>query len=156
MVTVCDLRKYPIKSSAGSEGSLGVSAPAQSDLKVSLGHDGQRATATVWGDRYDAIEVGDLAAGWFPEALSIPCCLVAFDEWTRRNCDPEFVWPSGASTQFSDGCLLLVIGETSLTALNERLIERARYRFNGTLSSRLGAARPRCVQRRSLRATCRA
>lgn len=107
-----------------SESSLWVSAPAQSDLEVSLDHDGQRVTATLWGDRCDAVDVGDLAAGWFSEALAMPCRLVAFNEQAKRNCDPEFVGTSGASTQFSDGFPLLVIGEASLRALNERLVEK--------------------------------
>lgn len=119
------------------EKSLRVSAPGMSDLLVPFGHQGANVTATVWRDRCAAIDAGDAAGDWFSAVLGMQCRLVAFDERARRESDPDYAGDSGASTQFSDGFALLVIGEASLGALNERLIERgaeavpmARFRPN--------------------------
>lgn len=119
------------------EDSLCVSAAGMSDLQVPFGHEGTIVTASVWRERCEAIDAGEPAAGWFSEVLGTDCRLVAFDPRAKRISDPDFAGDSGASTQFSDGFALLVIGEASLVALNERLIEKgaeaasmARFRPN--------------------------
>ena len=133
-------RQFPrmtLIMTALGEDALCVSAGGLSDLKVSFGHEGARVPAIVWRDQCDAIDAGEFAAGWFSEVLGTHCRLVAFDPRARRISDPDFAGDSGASTQFSDGFALLVIGEASLGALNERLIEKgaeavsmARFRPN--------------------------
>mgnify|MGYP003381603113 FL=1 len=119
------------------EDSLRVSATGLSDLQVPFGHEGEIVTASVWSDQCQAIDAGEPAASWFSEVLGTDCRLVAFDKRAKRISDPEFAGDSGASTLFSDGFALLVIGEGSLGALNERLIEKgaeavsmARFRPN--------------------------
>lgn len=119
------------------EQALHVSAPGMSDIEIGLAHQGASVSATVWRDRCAAIDAGDAAADWFSEALATHCRLVAFDPRSRRASDPLYAGDSGASTRFSDGFALLVIGEASLGALNERLIAKgaqavpmARFRPN--------------------------
>lgn len=123
-LTQRQLPKMALIATKFGEGSLCVSATGMSDLRIPFGHDGTRVTAIVWRDRCKAIDAGESAAGWFSEALGTRCRLVAFDQGAKRISDPNFAGDSGASTQFSDGFALLVIGEASLGALNERLIEK--------------------------------
>lgn len=122
------------------EDSLQVSVPGIAGLHVPYRNGGASVAATVWRDQCAAIDAGESAAGWFSDVLGTHCRLVAFDERARRISDPDFAGDSGASTRFSDGFALLVIGDASLTALNERLIEKgagavemARFRPNMTL-----------------------
>jgi len=50
--------------------------------------------------------------------------LVGFDDALPRRCNPDYAGDSGATTLFSDGYPLLVVGEASLDDLNARLADR--------------------------------
>ena len=119
---------------------LRVAAPGMERLEIGLGRQGKRVAATVWNDECAAFDAGEAAADWFSQVLGRHCRLVEFDERSVRFSDPDHAGDSGATTQFSDGFALLVIGDASLGALNERLIEKgvqavsmARFRPNLTL-----------------------
>jgi uncharacterized protein YcbX len=120
--------------------ALRVSAPGMADLEVGLGCPGASVPATVWNDKCAAFDVGEAAADWFSQVIGRPCRLVEFDQRSARFSDREYAGDTAATTQFSDGFALLVIGEASLGALNERLLEKgaqavqmARFRPNLTL-----------------------
>jgi uncharacterized protein YcbX len=66
---------------------------------------------------------------------------VRFDRSRPRPCNPDYVGASGATTLFSDGYPVLVIGAASLADLNRRLAQRGlpaapmdRFRPNVVLS----------------------
>ena len=121
-------RQHPrmalIETQLGDD-SLRVSAAGAHGIEIPFVAEGRRRSVTVWRDVCDAIDVGDGAAAWFSDVLGVQCRLVAFEGEARRTCDPHYTGDSIATTQFADGFPLLVIGEASLVALNERLAERA-------------------------------
>lgn len=136
-------RQFPkmalVKPELGKD-LLRVRAPGLPELEVPFEYGGQQVTATVWRDQCHAIDAGSWAAAWFSEALGAACRLVAFDKRVLRLCDRDFARDSGATTRFSDGYPLLIIGDASVCALNERLIEKGvdpipmtRFRPNLTL-----------------------
>jgi len=136
-------RQFPgmalIETALGND-ALGVSAPGAPSIEIPFRIDGARKTVSVWRDTCSAIDTGDGAAKWFSDVVGTLCRLVAFDETAPRLSDPHYAGDSGATTRFSDGFALLVIGEASLTALNERLAKKgveaaamARFRPNLTI-----------------------
>jgi len=86
----------------------------------------------VWSDQVKAYDMGDIAAQWFTDFLSmtpegLPGAkgdryrLVRFDPEQQRLCDPKWTQGAAAPNQFSDGFPLLVLGQSSLDELNARL-----------------------------------
>lgn len=137
-------RQHPrmalVETALGDE-ALRVGADGMPAIEVPFRPDGARVAATVWRDTCAAIDAGDAAAAWFSDVLGMHCRLVAFDEREPRLSDPDYAGDSGATTQFSDGFALLVIGDASLVALNERLASKdvapvAMTRFRPNLTVR--------------------
>lgn len=90
------------------------------------------ARVRVWDDEFPAWDMGDIAAQWFTDFLSLnaqglPSAeapryrLVRFDPEHRRL--SSLKWTAGveALNQFADGFPLLVLGQESLDELNARL-----------------------------------
>lgn len=85
----------------------------------------------VWGEEVAAYDMGDIAAQWFTDFLSLsdqglPTAgaryrLVRFDPEHRRLSDAAWTGGQEALNQFSDGFPLLVLGQASLDGLNHRL-----------------------------------
>lgn len=120
-------RQFPgmalIGTALGAD-ALCISAPGMPDMEIPFGSDGERLPVTVWRDTCSAVDAGKSAARWFSEVVGTQCRLVAFDGAVPRLSDPEYAGDSGATTRFSDGFSMLVIGEASLNSLNERLAEK--------------------------------
>jgi hypothetical protein len=76
---------------------------------------------TVWGDRCEAFDQGEDAAGWIGALLGREARLVRFDPAARRRSDPDWTGAVEAHTRFSDGFTLLVVSRASLGDLNSRL-----------------------------------
>lgn len=75
---------------------------------------------TVWDDVCNAIEVSDAHNDWFSEMLNTKCKLVYMPDDTRRMVDKRYA-AHDEITSFSDGYPILMIGQTSLDNLNEKL-----------------------------------
>ncbi|MFZ9234325.1 MAG: MOSC domain-containing protein [Hylemonella sp.] len=86
----------------------------------------------VWDDEVKAYDMGDIAAQWFTDFLSLTpeglpgaggarYRLVRFDPDERRLSSPTWTQGLEAPNQFSDGFPLLVLGQASLEELNTRL-----------------------------------
>lgn len=86
----------------------------------------------VWDDEVGAYDMGDVAAQWFTDFLSLteaglPAAgaaryrLVRFDPEQRRLSDPRWTGGAEAPNQFSDGFPLLLLSQAALDELNERL-----------------------------------
>ena len=76
----------------------------------------------VWRDSVDAWDAGDAAGQWFSGFLQQPGLRLArFNPAARRLSD--LAWTDGieAPNQFADGYPLLVLSDTALTHLNQRL-----------------------------------
>jgi len=93
------------------------------------------ARVRVWDDEVPAYDMGDIAAQWFtdflalneqglPKANAPKYRLVRFDPEHRRLSDRKWTGEAEALNQFSDGYPVLVLGQSALEGLNERLQAR--------------------------------
>lgn len=107
-------------------------APGMLALHLAVDAVEQPTRVRVWDDEMPAYDMGDVAAQWFTDFLSLseqglPTAqaakyrLVRFDPEHRRL--SSLKWTDGveALNQFSDGFPLLVLGQASLDEFNSRL-----------------------------------
>lgn len=80
-----------------------------------------RHPATVWGDTVSAWDEGARAAAWFGEFLEGEFRLVRWAPDQHRPTDPKWTADSPGEAHFADAYPYLVLGEETLTDLNERL-----------------------------------
>jgi uncharacterized protein len=76
---------------------------------------------TIWDDETTAVEVSDEASEWFTQALGIPARLVYMHEESQRKIETNYALTGDEITSFSDGYPILIIGQSSLDDLNNRL-----------------------------------
>ncbi|MBL7872196.1 MAG: MOSC domain-containing protein [Cyclobacteriaceae bacterium] len=93
---------------------------------------GKPLSVQIWDDKVDAREVDPVYSNWFSQELKITCKLIYFPESNLRDVDPRY---AGANEQVSlaDGYPCLIIGQSSLDDLNNRLevpIPMKRFRPN--------------------------
>lgn len=114
----------------GSE--LVLRAPGMLALHLAVDVVEEPTRVRVWGDEVGAYDMGDVAAQWFTDFLSLtadglpgaqaePFRLVRFDPEQRRLSSPKWTGGLEAPNQFSDGFPLLVLAQASLDELNARL-----------------------------------
>ena len=101
--------------------ALLVDAPGMQPLRVPLEAGGPSARCTIWGDVVDALRVSPAVDQWFGELLGRRCSLVYMPDATRRIVDPVRV-KQERIVGFADAYPLLLIGQASLDALNQRLV----------------------------------
>jgi len=91
-------------------------------LQYSLNHEiTQSLNVQIWDDETSAIEISSEATNWFTEALGIPARLVYMPEESHRKTDAQYSLTGEEITSFSDGYPILIIGQSSLNDLNNRL-----------------------------------
>lgn len=92
-------------------------------LLINLSSNSQLAplSVTIWDDETSAIEVSSEASAWFTQALNIPTRLVYMPEESQRKTDVQYALTGEEITSFSDGYPILIIGQSSLNDLNNRL-----------------------------------
>ena len=78
-------------------------------------------SVTIWDDTTTALEISSEASNWFTQALGIPTRLVYMPEESLRKTDAEYSLTGKEITSFSDGYPILIIGQSSLNDLNNRL-----------------------------------
>ena len=78
-------------------------------------------SVTIWDDETLAIEVSSEATNWFSEALGVLTRLVYMPEESQRKTDAQYALTGKEITSFSDGYPILIIGQSSLDDLNNRL-----------------------------------
>jgi len=81
---------------------------------------GEPLTVAVWNDSCVAVHVSDAADAWFHEALNSPCRLVYMPDNSIRPIDPDYAQP-GDMVSFADGYPFLILGESSMAYLNDKL-----------------------------------
>lgn len=102
--------------------SLVVRAPGMPALELAAaGQDGATLAVQVWDSRLEALDQGEQARAWFSHYLQEDARLVRFNPAVTRACSTRWTGDHRATTQFSDGYPLLVIGQASLDELNARL-----------------------------------
>ena len=91
-------------------------------------------SVTIWDDNTTAVESSSEASAWFTKILEIPVRLVYMPEESQRKTDTQYSLTGEEITSFSDGYPILIIGQSSLDDLNDRLenpvnINRFRHNF---------------------------
>ena len=122
-------REYPVMATIGVEvmsDGLSVTSETAGTIAVPLEPDrGEHGIGTVWNSRVEAVAYRGEVSEWFSDAIGMKCKLVWMPETTRRNVDPDHAVHQGEDiVSFADGYPFLLIGEGSLTDLNERLLEK--------------------------------
>ena len=78
------------------------------------------ATVKVWDDYCEGQYISDEADKWFSDKLNSPCRLFYMPESTKRMVDPVYALNNDI-TSFTDGYPVLLIGQSSLDDLNNRM-----------------------------------
>lgn len=78
-------------------------------------------SVTIWDDNTTAVESSSEASTWFTKILEIPVRLVYMPEESHRKTDTQYSLTGEEITSFSDGYPILIIGQSSLDDLNNRL-----------------------------------
>lgn len=83
----------------------------------------EKINVTIWEDSCKAKLVSTIADEWFSKTLSIKCRLVYMPDDTIRYVNKNYAF-NKEITSFSDDFPFLIIGQSSLADLNEKLEER--------------------------------
>ena len=93
----------------------------------------QELTVKIWGDEVLARLVSDEVSRWFSDFLGMALDLVVMPESSERKMDPRYAVHE-ESVSFADGMPYVLIGQSSLDDLNQRLNEAVRMdRFRPNL-----------------------
>lgn len=92
-----------------------------SPLTIPFDVNGQRkVTVNIWDDVCTALEVSDIADEWFSHALNMPVKLVYMPADTHRLVDENYA-NNKEIVSFADAYPFVIIGQSSLDDLNQRL-----------------------------------
>jgi uncharacterized protein YcbX len=133
-----------LRAPRNRDDALVLQAAGLADLLVPIPQPGATHTVRVWDDGLLAIDAGDPPAQWMSEALNRSCRVVRLADVSHRPLQARFagdVQHDGRRVAFTDGAPLLVLGQSSVDALNDRLVEQggdavtaARFRPNVLIS----------------------
>jgi uncharacterized protein len=124
---------------------LRLSAPGMPDLHVlTPPTDAPRTLATVWGSEVDAACAGADADAWLSAYLKRPLRLVHIDARSHRAVDPAYS-QAGDQVGFADGYPLLAISQSSLDALNARMLADNELAGNDRAPLSMARFRPNVV-----------
>jgi uncharacterized protein len=82
--------------------------------------EGGPVRAKIWDDEVTVNEVSDKHSAWFTKHIGMNCKLVAFPENNQRLIDPKYRI-ADENVSLADAYPLLIIGQSSLDDLNERM-----------------------------------
>ncbi len=82
----------------------------------------QELQVSIWGDQVLALVVSAEVSRWFSDFLQMELDLVVMPESSHRKMDPRYA-VQGESVSFADGMPYVMIGQSSLDELNQRLEE---------------------------------
>lgn len=119
-------------SATPDHGGLFLAAPGQPDLRVSLPVTAELLGVSVWEDRVRALAASLTADAWCSSFLGMPVRLVWMPESAERIVSPAYAG-AGHVTGFSDGFPMLLVTQSSLDHLNDRLpspVDWRRFRPN--------------------------
>ncbi len=83
----------------------------------------KKIKVSIWDDACDAIEVSDIHNEWFSDMLNTKCKLVYMPDDSLRPVDKRYA-ANDEITSFSDGYPIMMIGQSSLDNLNNKLAEK--------------------------------
>ena len=103
--------------------TLTLNAPRMSELSLPLfPTKGESQEVEIWGERCEAWTANSQSGLWISEYLRKSCKIVFMPDHSNRPVDPDYA-PTQNQVSFSDGFPLLLISESSLSDLNNRLPE---------------------------------
>jgi uncharacterized protein YcbX len=126
-------RTHPRMSlvSVGIDGDvLRLNAPGSDALEVPLRPElGDFRTVDVWGDRCQALSLGDAPGRWFTEFLGVPCGLVFMPDASVRETNSAY---GPGRVGFADAFPFLLTSTSSLAVLAQRggAVPMERFRPN--------------------------
>ncbi len=109
-----------------ADGPLTLRAPGLDAITVERADHVPPRAVSIWHDTVDMADAGDEAAAWCSEAMETPCRLVHLTAATRRPLAAKYAGPLDYATRtvaVTDGAPLLLLGQGSLDALNQRLAQ---------------------------------
>ena len=111
-----------------------LNAPRMPELCMPLyPTEGTSQEVEIWGDRCEAWTATPQSSSWISQYLGKSCKIVFMPDHSNRPVDPDFAVDEN-QVAFSDGFPLLLISESSLSDLNNRLPESvAMKRFRPNL-----------------------
>jgi MOSC domain-containing protein len=124
------LPRMSLVSVAVDGGVLRLDAPGADALEVPLRPEaGERRAVDVWGDRCEALSLGDAPARWLTGFLGVACGLVYMPDATVRATNPAY---GPGRVGFADAFPFLLTSTTSLAALAQRggAVPMERFRPN--------------------------
>ncbi len=113
---------------AHRNGAIRLDVVATSGIEVAVPTHGVTRDVRIWDDVVTVHDAGDRAAEWSSTVLNVVCRLVYLADVAHRPLNARFAGPlpvTGRETTLSDGAPLLLLGQASIDALNERLIAAA-------------------------------
>jgi uncharacterized protein YcbX len=105
--------------------ALTLSAPGVGPISISLELPSAPKKVTVWRDTLLGDDQGDAVAQWLDAYLAVPgkhYRLIRFSKQARRLSAPDWTKGVEAVNKFSDGFAVLVVTQSALDELNNRLI----------------------------------
>lgn len=82
-------------------------------------YDEEDVDVQIWRDNVQGLKYNGDVNEWFTKAIGVNCSLVYMPDTTKRKVNPDFA--KNKILSFADGYPLLIIGEESLSELNDRL-----------------------------------
>jgi len=82
--------------------------------------EGPAVRCQVWSDEVEVVEANPEYHAWFSKRLGFSCRLVFFPEGQTRRTNPVY---AESEVSLADGYPILIIGQSSLDDLNQRLSE---------------------------------
>lgn len=98
----------------GEHSGNGIQIPVSADS-------GELRKVSIWEDEVNALAVDPLADEWFSDMLHLPCSLVKMSAQHKRWIKKKYQ-VNGEHVGFADSMPFLLISQSSLDDLNERLI----------------------------------
>ncbi len=118
-----------------SESQLEVFSKGDSSQRIAFDLElasNQELQVSIWGDQVLARVVSAEVSRWFSDFLQMELDLVVMPESSHRKMDPRYA-VQGESVSFADGMPYVMIGQSSLDELNQRLkvpVSMDRFRPN--------------------------
>jgi uncharacterized protein len=123
-MTQRDFAKMALLQVQVEEGGLKVTHKQRGDsIAIPFETNGETISVQVWSDRMKGIIVDDKLNEWFSEMIGTGCRLVYMPDQTQRWVDGRYA-NKKEITSFSDGYPFLIIGQSSLDDLNNRIEEK--------------------------------
>ena len=137
-LTQRDYPKLALVTPSISNDKLTLSAPGADGLICPILKSGPARSVDIWrSEGVQAVDQGDLAAGWFSDWLEADVRLVHFAEGYLRKVNKQYAINEDDHTGFADGYPVLLASVESLADLNARLdtpVPMNRFRPNLVVS----------------------